>query len=160
MFKLLAIVMVGVVVIIIIAGLFLAHQSRSVSFQPPADGHLRPCPDSPNCAGSLNGDVAPIVFVPGTHEAILAELSRIIVEQGGAMRLTQPLYVWATFASPLFGFVDDLEAEVDLNGHVIHLRSASRVGYSDFGANKKRLSAIVDKMQSALAPKRMNNSHE
>jgi uncharacterized protein (DUF1499 family) len=49
-------------------------------------------------------------------------------------------YLHATFASPLFGFVDDLEAR--RKGEIIHVRSASRVGHSDFGANRRRIERI------------------
>jgi len=42
----------------------------------------------------------------------------------------------------LFGFVDDLEIRIDAEVSVIHLRSASRVGKSDLGANRKRVEMI------------------
>jgi uncharacterized protein (DUF1499 family) len=47
-----------------------------------------------------------------------------------------------TFASALFGFVDDLEIRIDAEVGSIHLRSASRVGKSDLGANRKRVEII------------------
>ncbi len=40
------------------------------------------------------------------------------------------------------GFVDDFEAHVGPGARVIELRSASRLGYSDFGVNRKRVEAI------------------
>ena len=46
------------------------------------------------------------------------------------------------FASALMGFVDDFEAYVGPGAHVIELRSASRLGYGDFGVNRKRVEAI------------------
>ena len=39
-------------------------------------------------------------------------------------------------------FVDDVEFFVDAQQKVIHFRSASRVGYSDLGANRKRMETI------------------
>ena len=42
----------------------------------------------------------------------------------------------------LLRFVDDVDAVVDPDAGVIHVRSASRVGYSDLGVNRKRVEAI------------------
>ena len=57
---------------------------------------------------------------------------------GGTIREESDTYLAATFSSAMFGFVDDLEIRVDSSQKVIHIRSASRVGYSDAGVNKKR----------------------
>jgi uncharacterized protein (DUF1499 family) len=40
------------------------------------------------------------------------------------------------------GFVDDVSFELDAEAGVIHMRSASRVGYWDMGQNRKRLEKI------------------
>jgi len=56
----------------------------------------------------------------------------------GSVRVESDTYIAAIFTSPLFGFVDDFEIRLDMAQKVIHIRSASRVGYSDGGANKKR----------------------
>jgi uncharacterized protein (DUF1499 family) len=48
----------------------------------------------------------------------------------------------AQFTSFLFRFVDDVDCVVDAPAGVIQIRSASRVGYSDLGANRKRVEAI------------------
>jgi uncharacterized protein (DUF1499 family) len=42
----------------------------------------------------------------------------------------------------LFRFIDDVEFFVDRNSKVIHFRSAPRIGYSDMGANRKRMERI------------------
>jgi uncharacterized protein (DUF1499 family) len=55
---------------------------------------------------------------------------KIITDDGG--------YLHATFTSRIFRFVDDLELRLDGENGIIHLRSASRTGYSDFGVNRKR----------------------
>jgi len=51
-------------------------------------------------------------------------------------------YLRATFQSRSFGFVDDVEFLFDEQSGRIDFRSASRVGYSDFGANLRRMEAI------------------
>jgi len=45
------------------------------------------------------------------------------------------------------GFVDDLECQLSRSSGVIHVRSASRLGYHDFGANRAR----VERLRHALA---------
>jgi len=51
-------------------------------------------------------------------------------------------YLYAEFKSAGMGFVDDVEFSIDAEKKVIHVRSASRVGYSDLGVNRKRIEAI------------------
>lgn len=51
-------------------------------------------------------------------------------------------YLHAEFTSALFRFVDDVEFLIDPDAKQIHFRSASRVGYSDLGANRRRMEAI------------------
>jgi uncharacterized protein (DUF1499 family) len=54
----------------------------------------------------------------------------------------EPTYLRATFRSRLFGYEDDVEFRLDIAAGVVHVRSASRVGHSDFGANRKRVEAL------------------
>jgi uncharacterized protein (DUF1499 family) len=58
-----------------------------------------------------------------------------IVEQGDR-------YLYAEFTSKIMGFVDDVEFYLDENDGVIHARSASRLGQSDLGVNRKRIESI------------------
>ena len=51
-------------------------------------------------------------------------------------------YLYAEFTTPLMGYVDDVEFYLDRNAGVIHVRSASRLGQSDLGLNRKRVEAI------------------
>jgi uncharacterized protein (DUF1499 family) len=57
-------------------------------------------------------------------------------------------YIRAEFKSRIFGFVDDVEFWFDDEQKVIHFRSASRVGYSDLGANRKRMEKIRERFHS------------
>ena len=40
--------------------------------------------------------------------------------------------------------IDDLEIRFDADRKMIHMRSASRIGYSDRGINKKRIERLKD----------------
>ena len=51
-------------------------------------------------------------------------------------------YLYAEFRSKTLGYVDDFEARVDTAASVIHVRSASRLGYGDKGFNRARVEMI------------------
>jgi uncharacterized protein (DUF1499 family) len=53
-------------------------------------------------------------------------------------------YLYVEFTTPLLGFCDDVEFFATDDG-LIHVRSASRLGYSDLGANRKRIEEIRQK---------------
>ena len=110
------------------------------------DGKLAPCPTTPNCVSSQGDDdahrMAPILFDGDADEA-LARLEAVV----GSLPRTAIVsvdgdYVHAESTSLLFRFVDDVEFLVDRGAKVIHFRSASRVGRSDFGVNRKRMEEI------------------
>ncbi len=118
---------------------------------PPAslgmrDGRLAPCPAKPNCVSSAATDeahrVAALSF-DGDPAAALQRLADVVAAQPGATLVTRrDGYLHAEFATTLMGFVDDFEAHIDPAARVIELRSASRIGYSDLGVNRKRIEVI------------------
>lgn len=60
-------------------------------------------------------------------------------------------YLRAEFTSSLMGFVDDVEFYLDLDENAIQVRSASRLGESDLGVNRKRIETIRETLTSNLA---------
>jgi uncharacterized protein (DUF1499 family) len=107
---------------------------------------LAPCPGAPNCVSSVAADAAhrvePLRFT-GPPAAALERLRKII-EALPRARVTRAdaTSLHAEFTSWLFRFVDDVDCVVDADAGVIHVRSASRVGYSDLGVNRKRVEQI------------------
>ena len=57
-------------------------------------------------------------------------------------------YIRVEYTSRLFRFVDDVEFYFP-EEPVIHVRSASRLGYSDLGANRRRVERIRELFFSA-----------
>jgi uncharacterized protein (DUF1499 family) len=47
----------------------------------------------------------------------------------------------------IFRFVDDLTLHLTPSNGIIHLRSASRTGYSDLGVNRRRVENLRKKLQ-------------
>ena len=108
--------------------------------------HLAGCPDRSNCVSSEAKDprhaIAPMVLIGDTStswaaiQAILGRMPRSTVVKA------TDRYLHVTFKSGLFRFVDDLELKLDPQSGVIAIRSASRVGYFDLGANRRRVESI------------------
>ena len=57
-------------------------------------------------------------------------------------------YIHAEFVSSLFRFVDDVEFYLNDAAKVIHVKSASRTGYFDFGVNRRRVELIRKKFEN------------
>ena len=139
------------VLALLLAGRFV-YMSRTT--RPPdhlgaSAGRFAACPKRPNCVSSQAEDkdhkIAPLV-VPGTTETAHERLVEAI-EAVEAMPRTRVVtsgdgYLHAEFTSRLFRFVDDLELLYDDNLPGFQVRSASRTGYSDLGANRKRVEAL------------------
>ncbi|ASQ91122.1 hypothetical protein CHL67_09525 [Prosthecochloris sp. GSB1] len=113
------------------------------------DGRLRPCPTTPNCVCSEHGAVEPIVFQGMLADEALERLHRIIDEMGGVVQGDDGDYLWSTFTVPVFGFVDDVEFRLDREAGVIHVRSASRLGFSDLGVNRGRVEELRGRFRSS-----------
>lgn len=107
---------------------------------------LADCPERPNCvctsATSPDSQISPIELVEPASAAQL-KLEKIIAHMPNSrIVLSQDNYVHAEFRSRVFGFIDDLELLIDERERLIYLRSASRVGYSDLGVNRKRVEEL------------------
>lgn len=109
-----------------------------------ADGALRPCAVPTNCVCSQGAEAAiePLPLVGGAAGAI--ERVRRLVDgmEGAEWVSADERYAHVVFATPLLGFRDDVEFLVDEDAGVVHVRSASRVGRSDLGANAARVGEL------------------
>lgn len=65
------------------------------------------------------------------------------------IKTEQEHYLHAESVSLIFRFVDDLEFYLDSEEHLIHFRSASRVGRSDLGVNRKRMETIREAFEES-----------
>lgn len=112
------------------------------------DGKLASCPSSPNCVCSQGdpGDaehfIEPLTY-SGTAEEAMKRLEEVVTGMPRTNVVAQQdNYLHAEFTSALFRYVDDVEFLVVPDPGQIHVRSASRVGHSDLGANRERVEAI------------------
>jgi uncharacterized protein (DUF1499 family) len=107
-------------------------------------GRLASCPRSPNCVSSQAEDeshrIAPLVF-NDMPEMAFARLKQILDGRKDTVIVEErPDYLRVEFHTLLF--VDDGEFLLDSEQRQIEVRSASRLGYSDLGKNRRRLEEI------------------
>ena len=118
------------------------------------DGLLVPCPRSPNCVSSQATDerhrIAPLTFAD-EPETAWARLHAVLTGRADATLIEeQPGYLRLELRTTLF--VDDAEFLLEPVNRVIHVRSASRLGYSDLGKNRSRMEEIRRQFALPEAP--------
>lgn len=112
-----------------------------------SNGKLAKCPDSPNCistqADSETHQMEPVSFT-GDMDAAVSKIKQTVAKNFSRAELIEEKggYLRYEFTSLIFRFVDDIEFVVDDTSKQIHFRSASRVGHSDMGANRRRMQKI------------------
>ena len=92
---------------------------------------------------------APIAFT-GDPKVALAKLGNVLqaLDRVTIVKVDET-YLYAEFRSKTLGYVDDFEARVDPAGSIIHVRSASRLGYGDKGFNRARVEMIRRKFAAS-----------
>lgn len=114
---------------------------------------LAPCPRSPNCVSSQASDaghrVEPLALRVPSDAAWTAAKRAVQAMPRTRIVDERPGYLRAEATSLLFRFVDDLELALAEDGGRLDVRSASRVGYSDLGANRKRVEALRKALRAA-----------
>ena len=128
-------------VVLIICALFiiLGIKSQKGKAIGVIDGRLADAGTAPNCVVSEDDTQPERAIAP--LSASLKQAAAAIVKTGGTITAQTDSYVSATYMSKIFKFVDDVELRAAGPG-VVHIRSASRVGYSDRGANRSRAERI------------------
>lgn len=134
------------------AGVWTIMTNRTPTNLGVREGRLRPCPASPNCVCSFDTDpehgTAPLRF-SDPPEVALQRLRMVIAAMPRAkIRGDDGRYLHAEFRSLILRFVDDVEFLLDAEAGVIHVRSASRLGYSDLGVNRSRVENLRQRFES------------
>ncbi|MEA5506651.1 DUF1499 domain-containing protein [Halotia wernerae UHCC 0503] len=110
------------------------------------NGHLSSCPASNNCVVSQDADskhaIEPIAYHVDRDKARKTLLKVLTVVPRTEVIEQKDNYIHALSKSRIFKFTDDVEFYLPANESVIHLRSASRIGESDLGVNRRRLEQI------------------
>jgi uncharacterized protein (DUF1499 family) len=111
------------------------------------------CPNSPNCVSSLATDkahfIAPFKIVGAINAASLALTKALLSQERTVITQETENALHAEATSLIFRFVDDVDIILDSDARLFHIRSASRMGYSDFGVNRNRLETLRSQLQAA-----------
>lgn len=133
-------------VFLIIPPLFLGCTSKPPELRGIHDGRLPDCPKTPNCVSTMTTRSEHLVNqlnYSSSREEAKRMIKEVIYELGNAsLEEEKTNYFWVECRSRWLGFVDDLEIYFPEKEKVIHMRSASRLGYSDLGVNAKRIEHI------------------
>ncbi len=129
---------------LITSGLIIAM--TSCASQREVGGSDMNCPDSPNCVSSQASDsahfIAPLTFDDQPEAAMQRLKVALLSEKRVTIVKAQTDYLHAEVRSLIFRFVDDVEFTLVPEQGAFQIRSSSRVGYSDFGVNRRRLERI------------------
>jgi uncharacterized protein (DUF1499 family) len=111
------------------------------------DGKLAPCPSTPNCVSTRAEEESqrmdPLPFEGSAADA-RARLLQVVRSMPRTTVVTErDDYLHVEFRTPVIGFIDDVEFLIDGEARRIHFRSASRLGQSDLGVNRKRMEAVA-----------------
>lgn len=113
----------------------------------PAEARIEPCPGKPNCVSSSAREnperfVEPFEIVGEPDQAW--SVLQAIVEKKARFRVVErsDRYLHVVARTAVFRFKDDVEFELRPDLGLIAVRSESRVGYSDLGANRRRIERL------------------
>lgn len=116
------------------------------------DGRLADCPQSPNCVSTQTNQtdkkMNPLRFSKDLEttkrlvKEVLNQMERTTIESESEN------YLHSIVRTKWIKFKDDVEFYFDEEARTVHFRSASRVGYSDFGVNKKRMKEFTEHYES------------
>ena len=147
---LIALLLIGMAAVglLLISLSFLAHQSRTGQAPGIQDnGQLDGCLHDGRCVSSeypaaFASFVEPLDFSGSTREEAFERIEAWLAEQKSELKAEEGNYRAYEVKTPGFGFVDDLEFRWDAQNEQMQVRSSSRVGYYDFGANEGRVESL------------------
>lgn len=143
------------VLLLVLAGTmaFLSCMSKAPENIGLQNGKLADCPSSPNCVCSQqdkNDEEHFIDSLPFSSSPALAlEKIKTALNEIPRTKIVSETenYLHVECTSLIFRFTDDLEIFIDESSKQIHFRSASRVGHSDLGVNRKRVNKLKERLK-------------
>lgn len=130
------------------AGRIYSVKGRNITSLPEGfsfglnQGKLAPCKDSPNCICTDQKDSHYLEPFPITEKSWKELPSFLKTLKGCSIVEIRTNYIRMECRTPVFGFIDDVEFYFDIEKGLLRYRSGARLGYSDFGVNRKRIEKI------------------
>ena len=120
--------------------------------QPGADAVLPPCGMLPNCVNSDSGTggsaIAPLQATTEQWQALKRWLA---AQDDWTITVETADFVQAVVKTPLMQFRDDVQLAFKQQASDIQVRSSSRLGISDMGANRRRIESLRAHLASEAA---------
>ena len=136
--------------ILMMVGILMAMSSCALT-QIMAENNVS-CSDAPKCVSSHAQDsrhfIEPFTFDDKPAAAMLRLKEALLSEKRVTIVIDQPTYLRAEVRSLIFRFVDDVEFTVLPKQGLVHIRSSARIGYTDFGVNRRRIEKIRQLFQN------------
>lgn len=157
--KWLVLALVLVVLVALLVGQLGLLQGRAPTNLGVHQGRLRPPSSTPNSVSSqatlyanhpmrAYAQIAPLTLV-GSGPATIAKIEATVENMPGAAVVeSERGYLYVRFTTRWMKFIDDAEFWFDPATRVIHVRSASRIGRSDFGVNRARIERIRRQLEA------------
>ena len=142
-----------ILVILIIVSSVMVYQNVKKPNLGVENGLFKPLGKRPNSVSSqaaIKSKKVAVISFEGEVAEQMDRIEDIVVSMPGAkIHQKQGSYLYAIFTSSLMRYKDDVEIFLDDSKKEVHFRSASRVGYSDMGVNRKRYNAFALSYQEA-----------
>jgi uncharacterized protein (DUF1499 family) len=165
-----AFAVLGTLAVALPLALFAAGQLGLLAGTPPTDlgvrdGRLKPPAATPNSVSSqaalypghprsAQAGIDPLPAVDGDPRATIARLDALLAARGDAHVVERRAdYLRVEFTTRWLRFVDDAEFWADPAAGVVQVRSASRLGESDLGTNRRRIEALRAQLATAERPR-------
>jgi uncharacterized protein (DUF1499 family) len=117
------------------------------------DQRLAPCPASPNCVASdaldIDQRIDAFVLTAPAQEVWAAAVADVKALPRTVIVRSTNHYLHAECSSRVIRYVDDLELHLQPKAGIIAVRSASRLGHSDLGVNRRRVEGLREKLAEA-----------
>jgi uncharacterized protein (DUF1499 family) len=161
--KLVVVLVAGLLVMLLVAGQLGLLRGRPPTDLGVRDGRLKAPAKTPNSVSSQAGlypdhpqrnyaGVAPFAYT-GDGKAAMDRLATLLEASAPCTLVTrQPGYLYAQCSTRWLKFTDDVEFYLDETAGVIQVRSASRIGRKDFGANRARVEALRERFGQTPSP--------
>ena len=115
--------------------------------KPPAGAALPPCGSLPNCVNSENGSGGQAIeAIQASRQQWQALKSWIAMQDNWTITTDDGDFVQAVTTTPLMRYRDDVMLRFDSGNNVIHVRSSSRLGIGDMGANRARIEGLREQV--------------
>lgn len=135
-----------------VAAIFSFPNSRPANVGIGSNGFAA-CPKTPNCVSSFSTDpvhqIEPLRYTSSPEQAFTNLKQTIAALPRTKVISETDTYLYTEFTSRFMGFVDDVEFSLDKPAGIIQVRSASRLGESDLGVNRRRIELIRTKLKDA-----------